>query len=260
MFGWWTRWRRKQIRARPLSPNLQREAMQVWQWSFVPAAKREQALEWMKVFVASRYWEGCNHLKLTEAMQWNIASQVALMTLAYPDWYFDNVPTILLYPEAYVAPNATQTLAGGFAIVGGWAREGEAWYRGPVILNWRDVRAASLNAYQGRSLVVHEFSHQMDMANSRTADGEPPLPANVDPIRWRQVFQDSLQQSRDYVAAGHSLLINDYGLTNEGEFFAVASELYFQLPHELGHYHPDVMQLLLDFYQVDWREWLPRNF
>ncbi len=53
------------------------------------------------------------------------------------------------------------------------------------------------------------------------------------------------------------MLLDDYGLTNLGELFAVSTELFFQLPHELARLHSDLFGLLLECYQRDWREWLP---
>lgn len=259
MFGWWDAWRRSRVLRKPLAAGLREVGLSAWQWAYVPAAMQEQAVEWMRLFVAWRHWEGCQGLVLEESMKWSIASQAALMTLAYPDWHFDNVPTVLLYPDSYVAQEVSRPLSGDIAMVGDSARDGEAWYRGPVILNWRDVREGGASSNEGNQLVAHEFAHQMDMANSATADGVPPLPSGIDAQAWKGDFDAELALARDYTAAGHSVLINDYGLSSPGEFFAVASELYFQLPHALGHYHPSVYELLERFYQTDLRRWLPRQ-
>jgi MtfA peptidase len=55
------------------------------------------------------------------------------------------------------------------------------------------------------------------------------------------------------VSQGYRILMDDYGLTQESEFFAVASELYFQAPHELAEFHPNVHALLAQFYVTDLR-------
>lgn len=46
--------------------------------------------------------------------------------------------SVLVYPDAYVAPGHTIT-KGGVVLEGESHRQGEAWYRGPVILSWFDV-------------------------------------------------------------------------------------------------------------------------
>ncbi len=61
------------------------------------------------------------------------------------------------------------------------------------------------------------------------------------------------------VSQGYPILINDYGLTQESEFFAVASELYFQRPEELAEYHPNVYKLLKQFYVTDMARIVPRQ-
>jgi len=50
-------------------------------------------------------------------------------------------------------------------------------------------------------------------------------------------------------------LISDYGATNEAEFFAVVTEVFFEQPHALGARHPELFALLRDYYRVDPREW-----
>ena len=53
------------------------------------------------------------------------------------------------------------------------------------------------------------------------------------------------------VGQGYRILMDDYGLTQESEFFAVASELYFQSPKDLAEFHPNVYELLRQFYVTD---------
>jgi len=57
--------------------------------------------------------------------------------------------------------------------------------------------------------------------------------------------------AREMVSQGHRILMDHYGLSHESEFFAVASELYFQMPETLAEYHPNVYVLLRDFYVTE---------
>lgn len=259
MWNWWRDSRRKKLLKSALDPALQAAGEKgAWQWSHAPVGIRSQAIQWCRIFIAEKNWEGCNGLHLTDEMKWTVASQAAMMVVKYSDWHFDNVSSILIYPDTYVVPQTTQNIGEGLQIVSDSMRQGEAWYHGPVVLNWNDIQRSKNHENYGNHIVVHELSHQMDMLNSRNADGVPPLPAQTDSEKWRKSFQSEYEMARNYVASGHNILINDYGLTSLGEFFAVSSELYFQLPHELGEYHPGVFELLLEFYQCDWREWIPR--
>ena len=50
-------------------------------------------------------------------------------------------------------------------------------------------------------------------------------------------------------------LISDYGATNEAEFFAVVTEVFFEQAAALAERHPALFGLLRDYYAVDPREW-----
>jgi len=102
-------------------------------------------------------------------------------------------------------------------------------------------------------LVIHEFAHQLDLINSPFADGLPPLPADIDEVDWKNSMHREFQTARQDVADGHRIGLDDYGLTKESEFFAVASESFFQCPSELFRNHPRVFELLLQFYRTDLR-------
>lgn len=259
MFGWWTAGRRRRLLARPEPPKFREQlAHGIWQWQYLPEEVADAAADWSRIFIAEKYWEGCGGLKLSSAHQAVIAGQASLMTLAFPSWFFDACRTLLVYPTAYVANGITHMVDGQIGIHGQQPRSGQTSYRGPVILNWSAVIEAGQSHNDGHSLTVHELAHQLDFDNGPSSDGVPPLPGNVDSDRWQAAFNDQLQELRERVHMGYDVLMNDYGLTSPSEFFAVGSELYFQLPHELGEYHSELFDLLLTFYQRDWREWLPR--
>jgi MtfA peptidase len=260
MFHWLRNYKRKRLRATHLNQDSQNRMFRgAWQWSYLPESLKTDAINWAKIFVAEKNWEGCGGFAMSDLAKWTVAGQAALMTLAYPDWYFDHTMSILIYPEAYVAPGPVGDMGNGIAIIGESSREGETSYRGPIILNWREVKSAARGLNHGNHLVVHEFSHQFDMINGRSVDGIPPLPHNVDAARWQRQWIDELETLRDQVHQGVDVLINDYGLSSQAEFFAVCSELFFQVPHELHELHPTIFEMLLSFYQKDFREWLPRN-
>ncbi len=257
MFGWWRSWKRKRILQTPATREERELALQgAWQWNRTPPQVFEEALKWMRIFLQETNFEGCGGHALTVEDKWMVASQAALMTVAYPDFYFDHIGSILIYPYSYVAKGKIQDVGSGVSLHGESYREGEAWYRGPVILNWHEVKRAKQDDNEGHHLVVHEFAHQMDMWNDPQADGVPPLPSHVDSDLWKRRLEGEWKEASRVVSSGYSILLNEYSLVSMAEFFAVSSEYYFQMPGELAHYHPGVFELLLDFYRVDWRKWL----
>lgn len=260
MFGWWTRWKRKRRLAIP-EPRELRSTLEsdLWQWSYLPAPVQDGAVDWLRTFCDEKYWEGCNGFSLSLYHHWIIAAQASLMTLGFPDRYFTGCQTLLVYPTDYVVPGVTHMVDSQIGVYGEQPRSGQTSYRGPLILNWRAVERSASGPNDGRSLTVHELAHQLDFDNGPGADGLPPLPADVNSERWYEDFQTQLSDMREQVASGYGIVIDDYGLTSLAELFAVSSEAYFQVPHELAQYHPTLFDLLLECYQVDWRQWLPMN-
>jgi MtfA peptidase len=246
-------WSKKRLQTKPiLQEERQWLARSLWQSSRLSEQQQERLIRWVRIFIRVKNWEGCNGLKVTDEMKWCVACAAGLMVLEYPDWYFDKSATILMYPTPYKAVVETRFAGSGDAVIGGeYRRAGETTYRGPVILNWRDLEQARASENEGQHLVIHEFAHQLDMMNGAWVDGLPPLPQGIDEQQWLNAFQGEFQAARRMVADGYRILMNDYGLSHESEFFAVASELYFQLPAALGEYHPNVYALLKQFYRTD---------
>lgn len=259
MFHWWRQARRRRLLAAREPSELREQLRQhVWQWRYLPKDVADAAIDWLRIFEAEKHWETSRGFVLEPHHRWLIAAQASLMTLAFPEWYFDRSQTMLIRPTDYVAPGITHMVNEQIGIHGHQARSGQTSYRGPVVLNWSAVEAAGRDYNDGHSLTVHELAHQLDFDNGPAIDGVPPLPAHVNVDRWQHDLNDQLKELREAVGLGYDVLVDEYGLTSSSEFFAVSSELYFQLPHELAELHPKLFQLLLACYQRDWRQWLPR--
>jgi Mlc titration factor MtfA (ptsG expression regulator) len=50
--------------------------------------------------------------------------------------------------------------------------------------------------------------------------------------------------------------MDPYGASHPAEFFAVASEAFFEKPRQLHSKRPELYDELRKFYQVDPREWV----
>ncbi|MCY2975193.1 MAG: M90 family metallopeptidase [Planctomycetota bacterium] len=259
--GFISRWRRSKLKRLSISQSdLTMLKHSLWQATYLPPNLQEQLIRWARLLIFDKFWEGCDGLSVSKEMQWKVSAQAGLMVVGYPDWHFDKTATVLIYPRPYVARDSP-VLLGGYTvgIEGESVRAGETGYRKPVILNWNDVQLGARDANDGHNLVIHEFAHQLDLINGPSADGLPPLPHNVDEVKWWESMKAELQAARAIVADGYRVLIGDYGLSEPSEFFAVSSELYFQQPHLLAEYHPTVYELLQIFYQIDLREYVPKQ-
>jgi Mlc titration factor MtfA (ptsG expression regulator) len=232
----------------------------LWQAEYLPNELQEKLVRWCRVFVREKNWEGCNGLSMTPEIQWSISAAAGLMVLSYEDWYFDRTQTVLVYPAPYVAKEDGRSSLLNTnipAIMGEFPRAGQTIYRGPVVVNWQDVLYDRQAGNGGEHLVIHEFAHQLDLINSPFADGLPPLLEEIDEQQWRREMKGEISEARRLVEQGYQVLMDDYGLTSESEFFAVASEYYFQISHELAKCHPRLFELLKQFYQIDLRTFVP---
>ena len=177
MFRWLRNRKRKRFLAEPWpeqwSLHLNRNVRLSWgmQESEMTALQKR-----IQVIVREKYWEGCRGLQLTEEMQVTIAAQAGLMLLGVDDFYFDNVKTILVYPQTFRRRSES-----GW-IVDDQHRAGEAWQGGPIVLSWRDALRGGRNEDDRQNLVIHEFAHALD-----GLDGE--MGGNV-------VFEDESMMAR----------------------------------------------------------------
>ncbi len=229
----------------------------LWQAPYLSREQQDRIIRWSRRFIRNVHWEGCNGLVVDDTMKRWVAYSAGLMVLQYDDWYFNNTSTILIYPEAYRVRNPT--IPNHLQIVSESWRAGETTYRGPVVVNWSGVERGNRSPNRGEHIIFHEFAHKLDLINGPEPDGLPPLPRTIDESQWKTAFAAEYEVARETVAQGYDILINDYALSHVSEFFAVASELYFQLPHELAHYHPAVYDLLKTFYVTDMVRVIPNR-
>ncbi len=221
----------------------------VWLFARLSSQEQRRLESIVQVLVAEKNWEACGGLTMTDEIKLTIAAQAALLVLAFPDEYYDRVQSILVYPQAYVAP--TRIEAGGVILEGQSSRLGEAWYRGPVILSWDDVLAAGHNLTRDRNVVLHEFAHQLDMQNGRSADGIPPQPNQLALDRWERIVAHEFNELRRACELGLPTRLDCYAATNRAEFFAVATEAFFTRPQATRAHQRELYTLLRDFYRQD---------
>lgn len=159
------------------------------------------------------------------------------------DWYQD-FHTFVLYPEAFVT-ELDETDDNGLVHSGQDLRVGEAWSRGPVILAMSDVHASGQG--DGFNVVVHELAHQIDHRNGE-ANGFPPLPHGMEPKTWTRVFSSAYDRLLAELERGEETGLDPYAAESPAEFFAVASECFFDAPRWLKAHHPDIHRQLVALY------------
>jgi Mlc titration factor MtfA (ptsG expression regulator) len=192
-------------------------------------------------FLAGRNWEGCRGQPIDDEVRVTVAGQACLLLLGRPDDDFDQVPSVLVYPTGF----RTDYHA---VVEGQVATLGQAVYRGPVVLAWDEVVAGARDPAGGRNVVLHEFAHQLDFA------GDAPTTDAAELARRRrrqEVFASEYARLVDDANHGRATLLDPYGATSPAEFFAVATECFFGRPAEMRARHPELYQVLHEFYGQD---------
>jgi Mlc titration factor MtfA (ptsG expression regulator) len=249
----WKNRRRMRLVARPFpEPWVDTLTRNVILYARLSEVEQQQVRDYVQVFVAEKNWEGCGGFSMTDEARVTISALVGILVLGIEDRYFDRVLSILVYPGAFVADDAVALTQSGEWTLQGWStREGEAWYRGPVILSWSEVLSESRDPHSRRNLVFHEFAHQLDMLNGHVSDGVPLMRSREQFEKWDRVMRAEFNWLvRDCEQRRHTFL-DCYGAENRSEFFAVATEAFFQQPRELRQHHADLYQVLRDFFGQD---------
>ena len=256
VFSWLQRRRRQKLLAEPV-PAAWLEILQrnIGHYHYLSQAEQSRLHDDLRVLVAEKNWEGVKGLEITDEIKVTIAGLAAFLLLGIEHDYFAQVMSILVNPGDFVAPRRNYEM--GFEMVEDAALSGEAVYRGPVKLSWRGVLANARHPGHGSNLVWHEFAHQLDMAD-RSVDGTPPLGSRDEYTRWQQVMTREFDRLTADAAAGRPTLLDEYGATNEAEFFAVSTETFFDMPLELRAVHPELYALLRDYYRQDPAARMPR--
>jgi MtfA peptidase len=197
------------------------------------------------LFLQSKSLEPTKELQLDDADRVLLAAHACLPILKLGlDWY-DGWHSVIVYPDAFI-PRRQQINAAGVVHETNSVMAGEAWRRGPVILSWADVLNGGKKP--GHNVVIHEMAHKLDMLNG-DANGFPPLHRRMDRRVWTRVFSSAWDRLKGEQHNGADLPMDPYALESPAEFFAVASEQFFETPATLREHLPDVYLQLEQFYR-----------
>jgi Mlc titration factor MtfA (ptsG expression regulator) len=247
--------RRNRFKHRPFPPVYQaiiENNLPIY--SHLSPAQRRRLQGHIQVFLAEKQFIGCQGLQVTEEMKLIIAAIACLLLLNEQGNYFPKLRSILVYPSAYLVNETTNT--GNYVVEERRvARLGESWTTDQVVLSWEQVKRDTCNWRDGHNVVLHEFAHQLDQEDGK-AEGVPILPQNSDYPIWASVMTQAYLHLCNDVQRGVKTVIDSYGATNPAEFFAVATETFFEKPHQLLKQHPALYEQLQRYYQLDPVQWV----
>ncbi len=206
----------------------------------------------IKLFIAKKSFYGCDGLELSDEIRVTIAAEACLLLLNRPIEVYPKLRYILVYPAAFKKSTEQHNNDGTVNEVQSGLL-GESWSNGKVILSWSDVESGVENFDDGQNVVLHEFAHQLD-SHSGATNGAPRLRKNSYSV-WAEVFSNEFEVLTKARDKNYKNTMDYYGATNPAEFFAVATETFFEKPEQMNKKHPELFELLKIYYSVDPSDW-----
>lgn len=223
-------------------------------------------------FLMQKEMAGAADLTLTAAIQIRIAIQACVPILNLGLSWYRGWTSIVVYPGEFIVPRRIADEAG---VVHEYEEpiSGEAWEGGPVLLSWDDATRSGTRTGAPYSVVIHEFTHKLDMLDGPPT-GRPPfdprLHPGLDPDEWNTTLDDAFERLNaelDLIEARipatidpdseeadrffMHLPLDPYAAQDPAEFFAVSSETFFVDAARLQLAFPAWYDLLVVFFRQD---------
>ena len=251
------RYRVKAHRNRLLQQPLSSEHITILEnnvplYTRLPKELRETLQGCINYFLDEKVFVGCDGLEITDETRLVIAANACMLLVNRKMKRFPGFETILVYPDTYVARQVSYD--GLVEVHEDSTRAGESWYRGPIVLSLADVVRGSSNEHDGHNVVLHEFAHKLDEENG-VVDGLPVLRESAHYKEWAEVLTREYDEFLKRVKRGKNKVIDEYGAVSAPEFFAVATESFFEKSKQMKKRLPELYQQLQTFYGLDPAEW-----
>ena len=212
-------------------------------------ADRRELRRYVLWFTEAKQFEGCGGLVITDKIRVLVAAQACMLLLHRETPCYERLRLIRVYPGASYAQSSTERVLG------------ESWQHGVVELAWDSVLGGAANPFDGHNVVLHEFAHQLDdedaesdgtplLGRGRTAQEQAGLYA-----AWAKILSTQYEDLRKHIQSGRKTVMDSYGGENHVEFFAVATECFFEKPRQLRKKHPNLYEELRRFYGQDPAHW-----
>jgi len=237
--------RRRAILAEPFLPEweevLQREVIF---FRALEPGERQRFRRDLQVFLGEKLITGIG-FKLDTTTRVLTAASAVIPIFGFPDWEWDQISEVLVYPGRFDGSydfdgDGVQNILG---MVGTGAMNRL------MILSKPDLLTGFRNQTDRRNVGVHEFAHLVDKSDG-SIDGLPGVGLEREAIGpWIELVRRKMEEIRRDDSD-----INPYGLTNEAEFFAVATEYFFERPGLMEHKHPELFAMLSKVFGQDLRQ------
>ena len=219
-------------------------------YRFLSEADQHELRSYIRWFIGSKEFVGAG-LAITDEIRVTVAAHACLLLLHRETPCYERLRLIRVYPGTCFPRSSTESTSG------------ESWQHGVVVLAWDSVRGGAADPHDGENVALHEFAHQLDQEDGQ-ADGIPLVGRGMPPFEqagvytsWARMLSKEYDELRCRTEKGEETVMHSYGGSDPAEFFAVATECFFEKPTQLCKKHPELYAALKGFYRQDPAAWVP---
>jgi Mlc titration factor MtfA (ptsG expression regulator) len=231
-------WRRSRILAAPF-PDAFRQVLEkdVDAYRKLGAADKKRFEGDVAVFLAEQQITGPRGEAIDDELRVLVAASATIVVFGRPGFRYPTTRDVVVYEEAFTG--SYEVGAKGANVLG------MVHGAGPILFSARALRDGFRNPRDANNVGLHEFAHVLDFDTGQ-ADGVPGIMPWGSVKPWLGVMHAETRRIRR-----HQSILRDYGATNEAEFFAVATEMFFEQPERMKDGHPALYALLVSTYGQD---------
>ena len=224
-------------------------AAQLPQWGQLTDDERARLGELIGWMVRRKRFEAARGFELTQEVVLSIAAHACLLVLGLGRDAYRDVGAIIVHSGTITQRGPRSTSMRGVVADGPLRVIGHALdRRGPVVLAWNAVRTGIVHTHRGQNVVFHEFAHKLD-AVAGIFDGTPEIDGRSERAEWIRVCTAEYRRLRRRPEPDP--VLRAYAGVSPSEFFAVATEVFFQTPLALEEAKPQLYGVLRAFYRQD---------
>lgn len=234
-------WRRARVLGKPF-PETHRAILErdVDAYRKLSPADRARFEGEVAIFLAEQHVTGPRGEPIDEELAVLVAASATILAFGRPGFRYPTTRDVVVYDESFDDQYRVGAKAQEGAPILGMVHGS-----GPILFSARALREGFRNPKDALNVGLHEFAHVLDFQSGQ-ADGVPSFMPWAAVRPWVGVMHSETKRIR----AHHSIL-RAYGATNEAEFFAVATEMFFEQSARMKDKHPELYRLLVATYGQD---------
>jgi Mlc titration factor MtfA (ptsG expression regulator) len=231
--------RRRALLARPFPPRWRQFLFDNYDhYDRLPPDLRRRFEDDVRIFISEKRITGVE-AKVTDELRLLVAASAVTLSVAWPDYEWDQLTEVLLYPHAFDRDYSFKSpeLAG----------QAHPW--GTVILSIPALRKSFADPDDGYHVGIHEFAHLLELETARFSGIPPGLPWGRSQ-KWVELTEKEMERLRH-----RRSVFDEYGATSPVEFMAVAVETFFEPALALRHQHREIYEILAEYFRQDPAAW-----